>query len=196
MKKSLVLSICLLCSLFLGVGCSGEDDNPGNKKSAYYFRFKVDGKAVAYAYQPETQINLTGGKYYDGVNKLHIIQLSGAENIFKPLTNQVVFRLDHTEDFVTGSTYSNLSSPGVITAHTFLFGYHDENGKSFISTNNSSVVPLWDAVTITFEQLDANGIKGTFSGTAKAYDSSTGQNILTGTVQFTEGEFYVPRNNE
>ncbi|SFT50677.1 hypothetical protein SAMN04489724_1052 [Algoriphagus locisalis] len=197
MKKSLVVLIALISSIYIWSGCSSGDENPtDNEKSIYYFRFKIEGQLVEYPYQPETQINLTGGKYYDGVNQLHIIQLSGTQNIYQSLKNQVVFHLGHTEDFTTGITYSNLASEDVVTLHTFLFGYHDENGKNYIATKNSAVVSIWDEVTIEFSQIDASGLKGTFSGTGKSYDSSSGQNILNGSVQITDGEFYVPRNNE
>ena len=197
MKKSLIVLIGLLSSIFFWSGCSSGDENPvDNGKSIYYFRFKAEGQLVEYPYQPETQINLTGGKYYDGVNLLHIIQLSGTQNIYQSLKNQIVFRLDHTEELTTGITYSNLSSSAVVTPHTFLFAYYDENGKSYIAANNSTTVSIWDEVTIKFSQIDDSGLKGNFSGTGKSYDSSSGQNILTGSVQITDGEFYVPRNNE
>jgi hypothetical protein len=195
MKKSIKILLVFAAILFLGTACSSDDENPMDQ-SIYYFRFKVDGNQVDYQYQPQTQINLTGGKYYDDVNQLHIIQLSGAENIFQPLQNQVIFRLDHTEDLITGVNYSNVPISDGTILHTLLFSYMDENGTAYLATNNLLGLALWDEVRIRFDQIDSNGLKGVFSGTGKVYDSSGGTNTLIGQVTITEGEFFVPRNNE
>ncbi|MFC5623445.1 hypothetical protein [Algoriphagus winogradskyi] len=194
MKKTLIYTLLLASTTFL-LACSSEDDSLP-KASEYYFSFKVNGQAMDYPYQPESQINLTGGLYFDGVNELNIMQLSGSKDIFQPLKNQVVFRLENIEEFKEGTKYTNIPSNGFLVAHSYLFGYYDENGKSFLASKNSPLASLWDSVEIEFSEINANGIKGSFSGTALNYDSSTGMNVLTGKVEITEGKFHVPRNNE
>ncbi|WP_268036024.1 hypothetical protein [Algoriphagus sp. PAP.12] len=187
---------CLVAGTFLLLtACSSGDEEPKDNNSLYYFKFKVDGEQKIYNYEPETQINLTAGKYFDQVSQLHIIQLSGSKNIFEPLHNQIVFRLDHTEDFKAGISYSNLATSGSIHLQTLLFSYFDENGQVYIATNNT-ISPIWEELVIEFEEIGAESMKGDFSGKARAYDSSSGQNLLIGEVEISEGEFRVPRNNE
>ena len=195
MKKSILKAMLLLASTAFWISCSSEDDSP-QRATEYYFSFKLDGQAINYPYQPESQINLTGGIYFDGVNQLHIMQLSASKDIFQPLKNQVVFRLENKEEFEVGINYSNLPSNGFQVPHNFLFSYNNGDGKSYIATKNSTLAPLWESVEVQFSEINANGIKGIFSGTALNYDTSTGKNILTGKVEISEGKFYVPRNNE
>ncbi|UZD23567.1 hypothetical protein PBT90_09215 [Algoriphagus halophytocola] len=197
MKNFTFILFCLLSTFFIMAGCSDGDEKPDEKiKSEYYFRFKVNGILEEYIYQPETQINLTGGKYYNEENQLHIIQVSGHRNIFQPQQNTVVLQLFHTEDIATGITYSNISSPSSVLPQFFGITYIDNDGKTYLATNNNPAFPMWEIASFKFDRIDATGMKGTFSAIGKTYDTTTGQSILTGRVEITDGEFYVPRNNE
>lgn len=197
--KRLTLTLTAVFSIMiLAISCSKDDDNglDTKEKSEYYFRFKVGGVQINYEFQPETQINLTGGYLYDEKNQLHVIQLSGSATIFEANRNQFVIYLTNTTEFTTNVTYTNIESSGTTPPFYILMGYFDQDGESFSAAPNTTINPLWKNVYVKFDEITDTGIKGTFSGELARYDTSSGKNILKGEVQITDGEFYVPRNNE
>ncbi|WPR77368.1 hypothetical protein [Algoriphagus sp. NG3] len=193
MKRSI---FTLITILFLAVACSNDDNKPTQTEAEYYFRFKINGEQVTYAYTPETQINLTGGYLFDEKNQLHVIQISGTQSIYEPSKNQMVIYINNSSEFVTGLTYSNIESADVTLPFYILMGYFDTNGEGFSAAMNVISTPLWENVYLKFDEITDSGIKGTFSGKLYQYNTSSGQNVLEDEVQITAGEFYVPRNNE
>ncbi|WP_111307488.1 hypothetical protein [Confluentibacter sediminis] len=196
MKQGLVL-FTLLSYLTIIVACtSNNDDHNDNQLTDYYFKFTIDGTPISYNLKPDAQVNLTGSYVSDEHNQLYAIQITGSSDIFKPNENQFVIYLNDSSEFTISTTYSNSESPDTETPFYFVMGYYDKNGEIFTASLNSPALQLWENCYVKFDEITESGIKGTFSGDLLRYDTSSGKNLLAGSVHIEDGKFHVPRNNE
>ena len=197
MKQLITLLATLLSSLVILVACTKGDHNDTSQQiTDYYFKFNLDETTVNYDFKPESQINLTGIYVFDKSNQLHVIQITGSDNIFKPNENQFIIYLNTASEFKISTAYSNASSLDTETPANFLMGYYNKNGEIFTASVNSQNLNLWKNCYVTFDEITEDAIKGTFSGELLRYDTSTGQNLLVGSVTIKDGKFYVPGHNE
>lgn len=174
-------------------GCSKDGNGPAESED-YYFRFKVDGIQQAYTARDQ-QINLTGSSQYDEQNGVYAINIAGMRNILESGKHTLTVFVSDTEGFAAGTTYSNIPGEGDdYPDFVFSMGYHDGAGNLFVAggAGDKPLAGLYEPAFVTFTEIAENYMSGTFSGTLNWYESSSGTNILMGTVVISDGQFKVP----
>lgn len=158
----------LLCLLFLWTGCSKKDD-PGTG-SAYYMRFKANGKQVEY--KTGTQAAFAGN------SGLFDCLLAG----FSSNSDLGITIFDH-EDIRAGMTYDGEILSGTGTPMAAIV-YQDEQGNTYSSGNISAYPDA--AAEVVLSEIASGYVKGHFSGVV--YNDQT-------KIAITDGEFYLMRAN-
>ncbi|WP_130854989.1 hypothetical protein [Olivibacter jilunii] len=192
--KKLIYASSLMLAVLLFCGCSKSDPGP-DMSSDYYFRFKVDGTQIEYPMQTD-QINLTGTMGYDENARTHTIHVAGMKDIYQPQTHTLTFIMSDTEEFSKGVSYSNIPDAGDDYPNfMFTLGYYDADGHLFSASGmgDQNMHGLYEPAFIEFTEITNTHISGTISGTLSWYDSSSGTNVLIGTVIISDGQFKVPR---
>lgn len=190
----LLLFAILLLPFFLLQACKSDDNENGVDPSEYYFRYKMNGGQIEYPFMGNSQINLTGSVGYHEGTKTHTVNVGGMQNILEPLTNTVSILISSTDEIQTGTTYSNIEGASfTVPDFMFLMGYYNGEGDIFTAGLNTINVPLWKHAYVRFEAINEREIAGTFAGVLLRYESGSGENVLLGEVEITEGEFKVPR---
>ncbi|SKB87841.1 hypothetical protein SAMN05660226_03589 [Parapedobacter luteus] len=199
MKSSIIIVALFVCAT--AVSCSKKDTPVPS--ADYYFRFKVNGVQVDYPYRTGIEHNLIGnvnmaghdadlGSYYVcNLAGMRTLAEGGALNNYR---NNLVIFMQHPEKFDTGVTYSNVSSGSTMLIYQlFMMGYYDNDGVLYSASNlNNNPYSVFGNATVTFDEITDTNVKGSFSGALEARDVSNGIVVVTGTVDITDGEFFVP----
>ena len=163
--------------LVLGIvfsACSG-DGGGSDATSDYYFKATLDGRKVDFY-----NVKFQGG---GNDNRFEQIVVGGEEN---PSATKPGEMARTTFDFeiwklggnITAGTYATPADEGMMARYSVL----TPNGYTLYNT-----IAADDIFTVKIESISTSGIKGTFSGKVRSFDTGAA-------ITVTEGTFNLPYN--
>jgi hypothetical protein len=171
MKKPYIFLI-LLCALFFS--CKKHSDP---KDTGYYVKYKLDGVAVT-----NTKLNYSWLQPNGTIPNMVDFQMYSNTNDYKHGLGITVQRLGG----VTTGTYNSENSSYIVIADYFKNQGNTDERDYTIESASGMASPSF---TVKITEITDKHIKGTFTGNYlhdPNYDES---------IQITEGEFFVKRNN-